>query len=45
MLRLIAINESGRQNSNLRRINPKALNSLISALGFKALTIFLLDSA
>ncbi len=35
----------GRQDSNLRPSAPKALNSLSAALGFQAVSIFLLDSA
>jgi len=37
--------ESGRQDSNLRPSAPKALNSSSAALGFQAITIFLLSSA
>ena len=37
--------EWGRQDSNLRPSAPKALNSSSSALGFQAITIFLLISA
>ena len=36
---------SGRQDSNLRPSAPKALNSSSAALGFQAITIFLLSSA
>ena len=37
--------ESGRQDSNLRPSAPKALNSYSSALGFQAISNFLLGSA
>jgi len=36
---------SGRQDSNLRPSAPKALNSSSAALGFQAMTNFLLSSA
>ncbi len=37
--------QSGRQDSNLRPSAPKALNSHSSALGFQAISNFLLSSA
>ena len=42
---LFGLLESGRQDSNLRPSAPKALNSSSEALGFQAITTFLLSSA
>ena len=44
-MRLTAITESGRQDSNLRPSAPKALNRSSAALGFQAIANFLLSYA